>query len=73
MDEDIANRLSLRELTSDDSARAVEVINTAARWYREFLPPEELHDPEMDEAGWEAEGQRTDLVGGHRSTAPWWG
>ena len=59
----MANRLSFRELTSDDGARAVEVINTAARWYREFLPPEELHDPEMDEAEWTAEGQRM----------TWWG
>ncbi len=59
----MANRLSFRELTSDDGARAVEVINTAARWYREFLPPEELHDPEMDEAEWAAEHQRM----------TWWG
>lgn len=41
----------------------MEVINTAARWYREFLPPEELHDPEMDEAAWEAEARRM----------TWWG
>ena len=31
------------------------MINTAAGWYREFLPPEELHSPEMDESGWDAE------------------
>lgn len=55
--------LTIRELTSGDSGRAVEVINTAARWYREFLPPEELHDPEMDEAQWLAEGERM----------TWWG
>ena len=57
------DRLSIRKLTSADCGRAVEVINTAARWYREFLPPEELHDPEMDEAQWLAEGERM----------TWWG
>ena len=57
------DRLAIRELTSEDRAAAVEVINTAARWYREFLPPEELHDPEMDEAAWEAEARRM----------TWWG
>lgn len=41
----------------------MEVINTAAGWYREFLPPEELHSPEMDEAGWDAEAERM----------TWWG
>ena len=57
------NPLFIRELTSRDSARAVEVINIAARWYQEFLPPEEFHDPEMDETQWTAEGQRMS----------WWG
>ena len=41
----------------------MEVINTAADWYREFLPPEEMHSPEMDEAGWDAEARRM----------AWWG
>lgn len=63
MGRDIADRIVIRELASDDRSRAVEVINTAARWYREFLPPEELHDPEMDEAAWEAEADRM----------TWWG
>jgi len=60
---DIIDRLDIRELTSADRTGAVEVINAAARWYREFLPPEELHDPEMDEAAWEAERRRM----------TWWG
>jgi GNAT superfamily N-acetyltransferase len=34
------------------------VINTADRWYREFLPPEAMHDPEMTAAQWEAEAPR---------------
>ena len=42
---------------------AVEVINAAAEWYREFLPPEELQGPEMDESGWDAEAERM----------TWWG
>lgn len=58
MDKNIASLLSIRELTSEDCADAVTVINTAAKWYREFLPPEDVHDPEMDEAQWEAEKQR---------------
>ena len=63
MNRDSLDHLAIRELTSEDRPRAVEVINTAARWYREFLPPEELHDPEMDEAAWEAEALRM----------TWWG
>ena len=57
------DQLAFRELISEDRAAAVEVVNTAARWYREFLPPEELHDPEMDEAAWDAERRRM----------TWWG
>ena len=53
----------IRKLTSGDRARAVEVINTAAGWYREFLPPTDLHSPEMDEPAWEAEARRM----------TWWG
>ena len=34
------------------------MINTAARWYRDFLPPEAVHDPEMTPAQWEAEARR---------------
>lgn len=55
--------MRIRRLTSDDRRQAVEVINVAAGWYREILPPEELHGPEMDEAEWEAEGRRM----------TWWG
>lgn len=53
----------IRELVSGDRGAAVVVINTAAGWYREFLPPEELHSPEMDESGWDAEAERM----------TWWG
>lgn len=63
MEQGSTDRLCIRELTSDHSGRAVEVINMAARWYQEFLPPEELHDPEMNEEEWEAESRRI----------TWWG
>ena len=63
MNENAAGPLTIRELTAEDRTRAVEVINTAAEWYREFLPPEELHTPEMDDAAWDAEALRM----------TWWG
>jgi GNAT superfamily N-acetyltransferase len=51
-----------------DRDAALDVINTAARWYRDFLPPEGVHDPEMTVAQWEAEARRLAwygvLVGG---------
>ncbi len=53
----------IRKLTVQDREPALEVINMVAEWYREFLPPDELHTPEMDGPGWEAEAQRM----------TWWG
>jgi GNAT superfamily N-acetyltransferase len=47
-----------RALTSADRDDAVEVINAAARWYRDFLPVDELHDPEMTPAQWTIESRR---------------
>ena len=40
-----------------DRDAALAVINTAARWYRTFLPPAEYLEPEMTPAQWEAEAQ----------------
>jgi GNAT superfamily N-acetyltransferase len=51
-------RPSVRALTPADRDAALAVINTAARWYREFLPPDHVHDPEMTPAQWEAESRR---------------
>ncbi len=48
----------LRALGPEDTDAALDVINAAARWYREFLPPEELHEPEMTRADFEAEARR---------------
>ena len=63
MNEAIGARVNIRDLTAADRAQAVEVINTAAEWYREFLPPDEQHSPEMDQPAWQAEAQRM----------TWWG
>ena len=53
----------IRPLTADDREHAVSLINSAARWYREFLPPEELKDPEMTAEEWEAEARRMTWYG----------
>jgi GNAT superfamily N-acetyltransferase len=53
----------IRALTAADRDAALAVINTAARWYRDFLPPTEVHDPEMTPAQWEAEAQRMTWYG----------
>jgi len=55
--------LTIRPLTFADRDAALGVINEAARWYREFLPPAEYHDPEMTPAQWEAEGRRMTWYG----------
>lgn len=56
-------RPQIRPLTAVDRDAALTVINTAARWYREFLPVEEFHDPEMTPAQWEGEAQRMTWYG----------
>jgi len=54
---------AIRPLAGADRDAALAVINTAARWYREFLPPAEYHDPEMTPAAWEAEARRLTWYG----------
>jgi GNAT superfamily N-acetyltransferase len=53
----------IRVLTAVDRDAALTVINAAASWYREFLPVEEFHDPEMTPAQWEAEARRMTWYG----------
>jgi GNAT superfamily N-acetyltransferase len=53
----------IRALMAADRDAALAVINTAARWYREFLPAGEFHDPEMTPVQWEAEAQRMTWYG----------
>ncbi|OFX16226.1 MAG: hypothetical protein A2V59_04750 [Armatimonadetes bacterium RBG_19FT_COMBO_69_19] len=55
--------LSIRALGPEDRDPAVAVINVAARWYREFLPAEDLHDPEMTPEVWDAEAKRMTWFG----------
>lgn len=54
---------TVRRLGPGDRNAAVAVINAAARWYREFLPAEEVHDPEMTDAEWVAEARTVDWYG----------
>jgi GNAT superfamily N-acetyltransferase len=48
----------MRQLIASDRAAALAVINEAARWYAEFLPPAALHGPEMTPEDFDAEGLR---------------
>ncbi len=54
---------SIRPLTPADRAVALEIINAAAQWYREFVPPEQLHSPEMTPEQWDAEARRMTWYG----------
>jgi GNAT superfamily N-acetyltransferase len=58
------SQVTIRPLTAVDRDAAVDVINVAARWYRDFLPPHELHDPEMTAAQWDDEARRLGWYGG---------
>lgn len=62
-------RVTIRPLTVADRDAALNVINTAARWYRDFLPPDELHDPEMTAAQWDEEARRLAWYGGFLDSA----
>ena len=55
--------MTIRSLVTTDRVAATTVINTAARWYQDFLPPQELHDPEMTPEQWDAEAQRLTWYG----------
>ena len=57
------DRPTIRPLTPADRDAALVVINTAARWYRDFLPPGDVHDPEMTPEQWDAEARRLTWYG----------
>lgn len=57
-------QVTIRPLTAADRDPAVDIINAAARWYRDFLPPDELHDQEMTAAQWDDEARRLAWYGG---------
>jgi GNAT superfamily N-acetyltransferase len=54
----MAGPLAVRALGPADGPAAVAVVNAAAAWYRTFLPPAEVHDPEMTPEAWSAEARR---------------
>jgi len=47
--------VAIRRLSAADREAALAVVNEAARWYREFLPPGEYHEPEMTAGDWDQE------------------
>jgi len=53
----------IRRLSAADREAALAVINEAAHWYREFLPPAEYHDPEMTADEWDQEARRLTWYG----------
>mgnify|MGYP001288586211 FL=1 len=65
----MSSNLTIRTLTLADQDAAVAVINTAARWYQEFLPAEEYHDPEMTPDQWQAEARRLSWYGAFQTDA----
>jgi GNAT superfamily N-acetyltransferase len=56
--------VTIRALTAADRDLAVNVINIAASWYREILPPEEFHEQEMTATQWDEEARRLEWYGG---------
>jgi len=55
--------VTIRALMPADRDTALPVINGAARWYREFLPAGEYHEPEMTPEAWDAERSRKTCYG----------
>lgn len=55
--------VNVRTLEHPDGPAAVRVINAAAAWYAEFLPPAEVADPEMTVASWDEEARRMTWYG----------
>jgi GNAT superfamily N-acetyltransferase len=55
--------LIIRSLTPADREPAIGLINSAARWYREFLPSGEVREPEMTIEEWDAETRRMTWYG----------
>lgn len=55
--------VTVRALRPGDGPAAVSVINTAAEWYQEFLPPAEMQEPEMTLESWREEARRMTWYG----------
>lgn len=56
-------QVMVRALGADDGLAAVTVINSAARWYAEFLEPSEVDEPEMTFESWAEEARRMTWYG----------
>jgi GNAT superfamily N-acetyltransferase len=65
--EPLMGDLRIRRLTLDECEVALRVINTAALWYRDFLPEAEYHEPEMTASEWQAEAERATWYGAFSS------
>src|SRR5262245_17705660 len=63
MTADAASAPVIRPLRAEEREDALTVINEAARWYREFLPPAEYHEPEMTADEWDREASRLTWFG----------
>jgi RimJ/RimL family protein N-acetyltransferase len=61
--------LDIRLIDSEHGLEAVDVINAAAAWYAEFLPPGEFDGNEMNLEHWLAEGHRLTWYGAFRGEA----
>jgi GNAT superfamily N-acetyltransferase len=59
--------IDIRPLAAADRDAALAVINRAALWYREFLPPDDVHSPEMTPGQFDAEGRRVTWFGAFAS------
>jgi GNAT superfamily N-acetyltransferase len=55
--------VSIRPLDPNERAAALRVINQSARWYAEFLPPDQLHGQEMTPEEFDAESARVRWYG----------
>jgi GNAT superfamily N-acetyltransferase len=53
----------VRALDASDGFAAVAVINSAAKWYEEFLVPSEVDEPEMTLESWAEEARRMTWYG----------
>lgn len=63
----MSDPVTFRSLAAAEAPAALAVINEAARWYREFLPPDEYHEPEMTPATYAAEASRLTWYGAFRA------
>ena len=55
--------LIVKALDASSGSAAVTVINAAAKWYAEFLPPSEFHSEEMTLESWADEARRLTWYG----------